>query len=31
LKWDPVKEHFKNDNEANRLQTRDMRKPWSLA
>jgi predicted dehydrogenase len=31
LKWDPVKEHFKNDNEANRLQTRGMRKPWSLA
>ena len=30
LKWDPIKEYFKNDNEANRLQTRDMRKPWSL-
>ena len=31
LKWDPIKEYFKNDNEANRLQSRDMRKPWSLA
>jgi hypothetical protein len=31
LKWDPVKENFINDNEANRLQTRGMRKPWSLA
>jgi predicted dehydrogenase len=30
LKWNPVKEHFLNDNEANRLRSRDMRKPWSL-
>ena len=30
LKWDPVKERFKNDAEANTLLTRKMRKEWSI-
>ena len=30
LKWDPVKERFKNDAEANALLTRKMRKEWSI-
>ena len=30
LHWDPVKERFINDNEANRLLWRPMRGPWSL-
>jgi predicted dehydrogenase len=30
LKWDPVKERFSNSEAANRLLTREMRKPWSL-
>jgi hypothetical protein len=28
---DPVKEEFINDDVANRLRTRAMRSPWSLA
>ena len=31
LQWDPVKEEFVNDDVANRLRTRAMRSPWSLA
>ncbi|HRI88966.1 MAG TPA: hypothetical protein PK869_11905 [Candidatus Hydrogenedentes bacterium] len=30
LKWDPVAERF-DDESANRLLTRPMRSPWSLA
>jgi predicted dehydrogenase len=30
LKWDPEKEIFLNDNEANRLLSRPMRNPWHL-
>ena len=30
LKWDPEKEEFINDAEANRLLSRPMRKPWHL-
>jgi predicted dehydrogenase len=30
LKWDPVKEEFINDAEANRLMTRSLRSPWHL-
>jgi len=30
LKWDPEKEQFLNDEGANRLLARPMRKPWSL-
>ena len=29
--WDPVKEEFRNDPEANRLRSRAMRAPWTLA
>ena len=30
LTWDPAKEEFPNDPEANRLQSRAMRAPWTL-
>jgi len=30
LKWDPVKEEFVNDPEANRLCARQMRSPWHV-
>ena len=30
LKYDPVKEEFVNDNEANRLRSRAMREPWII-
>ncbi len=30
LEWDPVKEQFVNDDEANKLMTPPMRPPWSL-
>ena len=30
LKWDPVKEEFVGDGEANRLRSRAMRAPWSV-
>ena len=30
LKWDPQKEEFINDDQANRLLTRPMRSPWRL-
>ena len=28
LQWNPHKEEFKNDDEANKLRSRDMRKEW---
>ncbi len=31
LLWDPAKERFRNDDEANRLRSRNMRRPWTLA
>ena len=30
LKWDPAKERFKNDDEANAMLTRPMRSPWVM-
>jgi hypothetical protein len=30
LKWDPVKEEFINDREANRMRSRAMREPWII-
>ncbi len=30
LKWDPEKEEFKNDDQANRLRSRAMREPWRV-
>jgi hypothetical protein len=30
LKWDPVKEEFIGDDEANRLRSRAMRAPWQV-
>jgi predicted dehydrogenase len=30
LKWNPVREEFENDDEANRMQFRQMRSPWHL-
>lgn len=31
LTWDPVREEFAGDEEANRLRARHMREPWSIA
>ncbi len=30
LKWDPVKEEFINDPQANRLRSRALRQPWQM-
>jgi hypothetical protein len=30
LKWDPAKERFEGDDEANKLLTPVMRPPWKL-
>jgi hypothetical protein len=30
LKYDPIKEEFISDPEANRLRSRAMREPWSV-
>ena len=30
LQWDPAREHFINDSEADRMLGRSMRSPWSL-
>jgi hypothetical protein len=30
LKWDPVKEEFPGDDEANRLRSRAVREPWQM-
>jgi myo-inositol 2-dehydrogenase / D-chiro-inositol 1-dehydrogenase len=31
LKWDPKTERFENDDQANTMRSRPMRKPWTLA
>ena len=31
LQWDPEKEEFADDKEANAMRSREMRKPWDLA
>ncbi len=31
LKWDPVKEQFQNDNDANSLLSRKMKKEWAIS
>jgi hypothetical protein len=30
LEWDPVKERFTNDEEANTFLDRERRKPWTI-
>lgn len=30
LRWDPVKEEFAGDDEANRMRSRAMREPWAI-
>jgi myo-inositol 2-dehydrogenase / D-chiro-inositol 1-dehydrogenase len=30
LHWDPIREHFKNDDEANAMLSRPMRAPYLL-
>ena len=30
LRWDPQKEEFINDDQANRMLTRPMRSPWKV-
>lgn len=30
LKWDPIKNEFQNDDEANRLRSRALREPWTV-
>jgi hypothetical protein len=30
LSWDPVRERFRNDDEANALRSRPQRAPWGL-
>jgi hypothetical protein len=30
LKWDPIKEEFAGDEQANRLRSRAMREPWCI-
>jgi hypothetical protein len=30
LQWDPAKEEFVNDSEANAMRTREERDPWKL-
>ena len=30
VKWDPVREEFVGDEEANRLRSRAQREPWSM-
>jgi predicted dehydrogenase len=30
LRWDPVKEEFENDEEANRMRSRALRAPWTI-
>jgi hypothetical protein len=30
LKWDPAKEEFINDPQANRMRARAMRQPWRI-